>query len=210
MKNEAEHRRLSEAKWDRWAESVESNNWRHRFLRRAQDRVISLLDTREGVNFLDIGCGTGWAIAHFAELIDYNGSFYGVDLSWKMIEKAKERFKSRSNFFFVKANAESIPLVDNFFDMIICTNSFHHYFNPIKALTEMHRLLKTRGRVYILDPTADNWLVKLIDKLGEWFEPEHVKLYSTEEFRSLFSVAGLKYVATEVINNREKIHVGEK
>ncbi len=209
MKSEAEHIQLNEAKWDRWAKSYDGNHWRYRYLRRAQRAVISVLDVREGISFLDVGCGTGRALGQVAKLVNDHGTFYGVDLSYRMIEKAKENFKGRNNFYFIKSNAESIPLRDNLLDIIICTNSFHHYLNPDKALKEIRRLLKKSGRIYILDPTADTWLIKIFDKIMTPFDSGHVKLYSTREFQDLFAGAGLKYVGTQVVSPREKIHIGE-
>ncbi len=93
---------------------------------------------------------------------------------------------------------------------IICTNSFHHYLNPSKALHEIYRLLKKGGKVYILDPTADNWIAKVADKIIKLVEPEHVKLYSTKEFQQLFYHAGLRYITSEIINAHHKVHIGEK
>jgi ubiquinone/menaquinone biosynthesis C-methylase UbiE len=210
MKNESKHIQINEAKWDKWANSLDGKGWRYDYLRSAESGVISLLDIRENINFLDIGCGTGWAIGQVAKLVNNKGSFYGVDLSPKMIEKAKENFKGNDNFHFIKANAESIPLNDNLFDIIICTNSFHHYLYPDKALREIYRLLKYSGKFYILDPTADNFVFKIADKIIKLIEPGHVKLYSTKEFKNLIVNAGLKYISTEIIRAHQKVHIGQK
>jgi ubiquinone/menaquinone biosynthesis C-methylase UbiE len=208
MKNEARHKQLNEAKWDSWASTMDREGWRKNFLRRAQSKVLSLLELNGNVRFLDIGCGTGWAIGKAAELAGGRGEFYGADLSAKMIEKAKENFSGRDNFHFLQANAEEIPLEGDFFDIIICTNSFHHYLHPEKAVKEMHRLLNAGGKLYILDPTADLWIAKWADKIFRLVEPEHVKMYSSKEFQQLFEQAGLKYSGVKI--KREKVHIGEK
>ncbi len=207
---ESKHIEVNEAKWDGWVDSLDKKGLRSYYLRRGQRDVISLLNIKEGMNILDIGCGTGWALGQAADLIDNRGLFYGVDLSAKMIERAKENFKAKENFHFVKANAESIPLNDNLFDIIICTNSFHHYFNPEKALKEMYRLLKTGGKVYILDPTADIWIVKIIDKLAILLGHGHVKFYSTKEFQELMVRAGFMYEGHKTLRISQKVHIGEK
>lgn len=202
--------RPNEEKWDRWAEAFDGDSWRYRYLRRAQNRVISLLGAKEGISFLDFGCGTGWAIGQVADLVNNNGVFFGVDLSPKMIEKAKENFGERTNFFFKTANAELIPIESVSFDTVICTNSFHHYLDPDKALIEMTRVLKKGGRLYLLDPTADNWIIKAADRIIRIFEPAHVKIYSTKEFQRMFAGAGLRYIMTPTIGTFQKVHVGEK
>jgi ubiquinone/menaquinone biosynthesis C-methylase UbiE len=210
MKNERRHVQLNEQKWDKWAKSFDEKGRIHDYLREAQNGLVSLLDINPYMSFLDVGCGTGWALGEIAKSLHGRGQFYGVDLSTKMIAKAKENFKNQANFHFMKANAELIPLNNEFFDLIICTNSFHHYLNPVKVLKEMKRLLKSGGKIYILDPTADWRLLKFADKLIKLMEPEHVKLYSTKEFQSLFASSGLKYVDTKVFKKHQKVHIAKK
>lgn len=210
MKDESEFIKLNQIKWDRWSATLDNNNWKYKYLRQAQQDVIDIINFKEDVHFLDVGCGTGWAVGQAIKAVNGNGIFYGVDLSEKMIEKANMNFGNISNAYFIKANAESIPLEENFFDFIICTNSFHHYLNPGMVMNEFYRLLKTGGRVYILDPTADSIFMKLIDKIARLTEPEHVKMYSTLEYSNLFISAELKYFETKTISNHQKVHIGEK
>jgi ubiquinone/menaquinone biosynthesis C-methylase UbiE len=210
MKNESQHIEGNIAKWDKWAETLDAKGWKNEFLRDAQRKVVSLLQIKEGIHFLDVGCGTGWAIREAQRLANDAGEFHGIDLSPKMIEKARENFSGKANVHFTIANAESLPLEDNFFDVIICTNSFHHYLHPDKALSEFRRLLRKGGRTYVLDPTADWWGTKLFDSIMKLKEPEHVKLYSTKEFKELFTKAGLAYIRAEKIRGPEIVHIGEK
>lgn len=210
MKDDTKHTQLNEAKWDKWAESFDGKGWVQKRLRKDQSKVVSLLDAKESVRFLDAGCGTGWAMGEFASSVNKKGLFYGVDLSTKMIEKAKENFRGQDNFHFTKTNAESIPLDDDFFDIIICTNSFHHFLHPEKAMKEFYRLLKAGGKVYILDATSDVWFVRIVDRIMRLIEAEHVKFYSTKEYQQLFQDAGLKYSTSKKIKGNNKIHTGEK
>ncbi len=211
MKDEARQVELNKAKWDRWAGNFDRKSWRRDFLRNAQTTVISLLDVKPGINFLDVGCGTGWAVGEVAQRAQGKGVFYGVDLSPKMIEKAKENFSGRQNIHFLQADVESIPLDSESFDIIICTNSFHHYPRPDRAVAEMWRLLKRGGKLFILDPTADGWIRKVWDKIARRIEREHVKMYSTKEFQQMFRAAGLQYIDSEEIRAKSKsIHVGER
>jgi ubiquinone/menaquinone biosynthesis C-methylase UbiE len=59
---ESKHIKLNEAKWDKWSKTVDGKGWQFDYLRRAQSSVLSLLDFNENMNFLDIGCGSGWAV----------------------------------------------------------------------------------------------------------------------------------------------------
>jgi ubiquinone/menaquinone biosynthesis C-methylase UbiE len=207
---ESEHIEANRQKWDKWAETADGGGPLYEYLRKAQSNVISILDIKEYNTFLDIGCGTGWAVGLAAKAAQYKGSFYGIDLSEAMIEKAKSNFKDHDNLHFIQCNSESIPLNNNSFDLIICTNSFHHYLHPEKVMGEIFRLLKTGGKVFILDPAADSWLYKLADKIIKIFENQHVKIYSSKEFGAFMTDAGLKYTGYKIVGVKQKVQIGEK
>jgi ubiquinone/menaquinone biosynthesis C-methylase UbiE len=207
---DSKHIRLNEEKWDKWALVADGKERIYEYLRNAQDFVLKIAALKENINFLDIGCGTGRAVGKAAQMANYKGTFYGIDLSAKMIDKAKENFNNPDIFHFIKANSNEIPLDDNTFDVIICTYSFHHYLYPGKVMKEIYRLLKTGGKVYVLDPAADFWLIKIIDKIYKLFEPEHVKLYSSKEFEKLMINAGLKYLGFNTLEKHQKVQIGGK
>jgi SAM-dependent methyltransferase len=129
-----------------------------------------------------------------------------------MIKKAKENSKNLKNISFYKASVEELPLANDYFDNIICTNSFHHYFNPKKVLSEIYRVLKPKGRIYIADGTADNFIVRWLEKnVFRKLEKEHVKLYDTKEYMQMFEEAGLQYLRSKIILSYPiKVHIAEK
>jgi ubiquinone/menaquinone biosynthesis C-methylase UbiE len=208
---ESKHIDVNKTKWDRWAKNVDDERgWRNNYLRTAQKDLVDLLELNESTRMLDIGCGTGRALGFAAQKNQGEGNYTGVDLSEKMIAKAKEDFKGLDNFHFLQSNAEAIPLLDNTFDIIICTNSFHHYLHPKKAIKEMSRLLKQKGRVYILDGTTDTRMMKLVDKIMRLFDKSHVKMYSTEKYQSFYTNTGIKYIGNPSIMGPVLVHIGEK
>jgi ubiquinone/menaquinone biosynthesis C-methylase UbiE len=207
---ESRHIKINREKWDRWSETADGKGRLFDYLRKAQKSLIELADIRENQNLLDIGCGTGWALGQAALAVNYKGSFYGADLSEGMIEKAKANFSGKNNFHFVVASSEAVPFNDNFFDTIICSNSFHHYLHPEKAMSEIFRLLRPCGKIYILDPTADSIFIKIADKVIKLLEPAHVKIYSTREYKEMMAAAGLNYNGTRKIQGQEKVHIAVK
>jgi ubiquinone/menaquinone biosynthesis C-methylase UbiE len=131
-----------------------------------------------------------------------------------MIEKAIANSFDYKNIHFYHTSENNLPFENNHFDFAICSNSFHHYFNPDKVLLEVSRVLKPKGRIYLLDPSGDLFFAKMLDKLAKKLEPEHEKLYSIQEYKKLFSNAGLQYVANMVLGYvivlPMKVHIGEK
>ena len=208
MKNEKEHIALNQQKWDSWARSFDRKIYD--FFRFMQKRTISLTALKEKDYFLDIGCGTGWAVRYASRIIKENGKAFGIDLSPKMIEIAKANSPNNQNVFFFQANSENLPFEDNFFEYIICTNSFHHYLDPLKVLDEVFRVLKKEGEIYILDVTTDGFLAKMLDKGFQKTEQEHVKYYSTQEFKDFYAKANLNYITSKLILPFVKVHIAKK
>src|SRR5208283_2091128 len=100
---------------------------------------------------------------------------------------------------------------NNFFDFIICSYSFHHYFSPDKVLSEVQRVLKPGGRIYILDTTSDVLIVRIVDKRRRKKYPTHVKLYSSRDYKELYLRAKLNYIGSKSIRGLyTKVHIGEK
>jgi ubiquinone/menaquinone biosynthesis C-methylase UbiE len=207
----AQHAELNEKKWDLRAETFDDK--RFNYFRFMQKRLVSLLDLKPNQRLLDLGCGTGWAVRYAASLINGRGEFYGIDISSKMIERAIANSSNYRNVHFYQTSVEQLPFEINFFDFVICSNSFHHYFNPDKVLSEVYRVLKPGGKIYILDFTTDNFMMKTFDEWTKKKEPEHVKYYSTREFKVFFSQAKLNHITSKpivVLFNSMKVHIGEK
>ncbi len=205
---ESEHKLINEKKWNKRSETFDKK--RFIYFRIFQKHIISLLNLKGNDYLLDVGCGTGWAVRYAANILKEGGEAYGIDLSPKMIERAKINSEAYTNAFFQVGNSEELRFGDNFFNYIICTNSFHHYYDPVKVLNEMRRVLKPQGRIYILDPTGDGFLMKWINQLTLKKEPEHIGFYTNKKFRNFMTQANLKHISSKIYLYPLKIHVAEK
>lgn len=202
------HLDLNARKWSRRSQDFDRK--RFDYFRFLQERVIRLLPLERGLSFLDVGCGTGWAVLRVHQLLDGDGVFKGIDIASGMIEAATEHARGRRSIDFEVASADDLPFDDNSVDVCMCTNSFHHYPDPIAALREVQRVLKVGGSFFILDVTADALLLKLIDGIVASKEPEHVKFYATREFRQMFDEVGLLHARSKWIAFPEKVHIAVK
>ena len=107
---------------------------------------------------LDVGCGTGFLIELLAEQRD--ARYCGLDLSDEMIRVAKG--KAIPGAVFIAGSADRLPYPDESFDIVTCSQSFHHYPYPGKAMREAWRVLRPGG-LYILSDTG-------IGGIGAWID----------------------------------------
>ena len=71
--------------------------------------------------------------------------------------------------------------------------------------------MKSGGRLCILDTTADGLIVRIVDKRHKKKDLTHVKLYSSREYKELYTSAKLNYIASKSIRGLyTKVHIGEK
>jgi ubiquinone/menaquinone biosynthesis C-methylase UbiE len=200
--------RVNEAEWDSRAEKFDDK--KYSILRFFQEHLIMKLDLQAGQKVLDLGCGTGWAVRHVANMIKDDGKAYGADLSPKMIVVAKSKSINYDNVYLFNAPARSLPFENDYFDLIICTNAFHHFSEPVRVLKEAYRVLVPRGKIYILDLTADSFIMRMIDKRVKKMDPGHVKFYSTHEFQEFFEQSNLQRVKSTTFTWPMKIHIAQK
>jgi ubiquinone/menaquinone biosynthesis C-methylase UbiE len=207
VRDEYKIAKQNEELWDSRAETYDT---RFSFTRWTQRKLVSLLQLGDNPYLLDLACGTGWALRYAANRTNGQGEFYGVDNSSKMIAQAQAKSQSCGSLHFYKARVEALPFDDDFFHVVMSSNAFHHFSNPEKALREANRVLKPRGKLYILDITANNAFMRLVDRFSRKVEPAHVKLYSTKEFQALFERAGLCYITSKRIIPAIEVHIAEK
>ena len=104
---------------------------------------------------LDVACGTGdMAI----ELLKRGCSVTGIDLSEEMLAIARRK-TAEANFQL--ANAEALPFDDATFDAVTSAFGIRNFVHLDKGLAEMARVLKSGGRMVILEmSTPDSAMVR--------------------------------------------------
>ena len=106
---------------------------------------------------LEIGCGTG---LFTKELAGTDNAVVAIDISERLILKAKARVSS-GNVHFIVGNAYETGFKSGSFDFIIGCSSLHHLdLHP--ALKEFLRILKPGGRILFTEPNMMNPQMALI------------------------------------------------
>jgi ubiquinone/menaquinone biosynthesis C-methylase UbiE len=128
-------------------------------------RIVDTLGVKEGMDILDLGCGTGVLFDMLRRKVGPNGSVTGVDFSWQMVLKAHRNFPF-SNVNVVDADVIALPFADSSFDMGVAFAAFPHFSNKQQAANEIHRGLKPGARLYIIHLNSSKELSEMHHRIG--------------------------------------------
>lgn len=108
----------------------------------------------ERLNILDIGCGTGEISLVLAGM---GHKVTGIDLSEKMLDRAKEKSRALAGRHgelavdFRIGDAESLTFEPGSFDAVVTRHVLWTLPNPQKAVDSWTKMLKDGGKVVVID-----------------------------------------------------------
>lgn len=113
---------------------------------RVQGAVLSLVDLKPGDTVLDLGCGTGVMIPFY--LAAQAGKIVAVDVSEKMVERAREKFGNEPSVELRASDALSLDEGERF-DAAVIYNAYPHFPDKLALVEKVYRLLKPSGRFVV-------------------------------------------------------------
>jgi ubiquinone/menaquinone biosynthesis C-methylase UbiE len=158
-------------------------------------RRIREVAGNQPVTILDVGCGTGVFAARLRAALPQAG-VCALDLVSEMLSKGRPRWRGhRGHVLPVQGDSERLPFGSGTFDIVTCSNSFHHYPRQERAIAEMRRVLRPGGRLMVIDGYRDSlWGWFIFDVCVARVEGD-VHHASAKRFRELMTQAGLQAVA---------------
>jgi FkbM family methyltransferase len=119
----------------------------HGFNRRTRDRWVQAKakTVPAGSRVLDVGAGTCPYRSFFAHC-DYKTQDFG---KYEGIKKNGTTEYGRIDYV---SDVSNIPVPDESFDVIVCTEVLEHVPEPIEALREVARILRADGRIFLTAP----------------------------------------------------------
>ena len=112
--------------------------------------LVKWMESDDPKQILDVATGTGeLAIALWK---NFRVKITAVDLSQEMLNLADKKIKElRADITIQKANAENLPFESNKFDAVSVGFGVRNFENLEKGLSELRRVVKEDGNVYILE-----------------------------------------------------------
>jgi ubiquinone/menaquinone biosynthesis C-methylase UbiE len=169
-------------------------------------RVHHFLSPFEGNEVaLDAGCGTGslaFALASFvAEVV-------GVDTNVEYLEAG--RAAAPSNVRLVEGDVTALPFGYGEFELACCHRVLHHVRRPELAVSELARVTRPGGRIFIVDQLGSTDPLKSLelDRFERRRDPSHQRLLPDADIRGYLDANDLVLLTSEV--TREQVDVEQR
>jgi len=142
------------------------------------------IDTGHQKTFLDIGCATGALLEY---LRDCGFTVTGVEISPSAEYAVKQR----------KLDVRSLPLEENNFtneqfDIVHASHLIEHLKDPHGFLTEVRRILKPTGCLYITTPNISGFQAHLFGSHWRSAIFDHMYLFSKKTLKKLLETTSFK------------------
>ena len=141
--------------------------------------AIWLLNLRSGEHLLDVASGSGDLAIKATEMVGPSGTVVMCDINERMLEQGRNRCLDQGRLIpLVKADAESLPFMDDSFDKLTIGFGLRNITDKTRALKEFKRVLRPRGKALILEfsqmsegnpvkKVYDWYSFNILPKLGE-------------------------------------------
>ncbi|KAL5341011.1 S-adenosyl-L-methionine-dependent methyltransferase [Aspergillus crustosus] len=95
---------------------------------------------------LDLGSGYGW-FCRWAVEEGLAGKVHGVDISGKMLKRARETTPESYGITYEKADLDSITLAKGAYDVVYSSLTLHYLSDLERLFQSIHETLKSKGRL---------------------------------------------------------------
>ncbi|MGD0158720.1 MAG: methyltransferase domain-containing protein [Candidatus Bathyarchaeia archaeon] len=148
--------------------------------------VAELAHIHQGSRVLDVGCGTGYTTEAVLKRLEI-GEVDGIDMTSQQLRKAARKLNPKKVVVNLsRGDAENLPFRNETFGAIISFGALEYFPNPERALQEMARVVKPRGRVVVGGPESE-WFKRIfLDRM--LYTPsakEVVELFNQAKFRDV-------------------------
>ena len=132
-----------EKNFDQSADAYDRFEERHHLFETLTRRQLELIEPSRPERILDVGCGTGIStLALQQAMAGRSPNIYAIDISERMLLRARERCKSLPGVYFIRGDAENLSAYFNdSFDAIFYTASIFLLPGFAESLRQASHLL---------------------------------------------------------------------
>lgn len=159
--------------------------------------LINMNLLKKNMTIVDLGSGNGYISLAAAK---YVSKVIAVDISAEMLKELENNAKASGikNIRTLESDGQDVALKDNIADLVCANMYLHHIEQPVMAVKEINRLLKTGGMVFLAD-YCEHKNMKLKEEMHDLWPGFNMK-----ELKSWFLNNGFKDINFIVLDEQAK------
>lgn len=173
------------------------------------ESLCEIIEFKEGMRVLDLGCGKAASAIFLSK--EFGVEVWAVDqfvAPSENYERIKEMNCERS-VFPLKLNAKELPFPNDFFDIIVCVDSYMYYGTDERFTPYISQFLKPGGIIGIVDICFSkeiNYLAEVPDFMREHYQDKWYFVHSMDWWVKLWKKTGhLKVINSEIVPQNDFI-----
>jgi demethylmenaquinone methyltransferase / 2-methoxy-6-polyprenyl-1,4-benzoquinol methylase len=176
--------------------------------------TVLVADVKPGARVLDLAGGTGDLSLAFSKKVGPTGQVVHTDSNGAMLRTGRDRLLDAGVALpTLVCDAEQLPLASDSFDVVTVAFGLRNMTHKDNALAEMHRVLKPRGKLLVLEfskvarplEKAYDWYsFQVLPRLGQWvagdsasyqYLAESIRMHpGQEELKAMMRKCGFGHV----------------
>ena len=149
-----------------------------------RQKLVAMAANKKPKTIVDVATGTGDLAIALTSIP--SATITGIDIAVEMLEIGKQKITQRKldrKINMIVGDAESLPVADKTVDVVTVAFGVRNFGNLHKGLTEIHRILKPEGQLFVLETSVPkNLLFRLGYKLySSLFLPLVGRLFSSDK-----------------------------
>ena len=117
------------------------------------EEIMERLRINSGDKIADIGAGSGYFTIPLASRVGDKGIVFAEEIQIEMVNYISKKVETLglNNVRVVFGKVEDPSLLDNFFNLVFLTNTYHELEKPLLMLENIRKDLRYNGRLAIID-----------------------------------------------------------
>lgn len=150
--------------------------------------IVAAVEIPAGARVAEIGCGTGWFTYEIEQAVRPRGMVYALDKLPAMLQILETKRRNYERILTLPCGENEFELDSGEVDIVFHANVLHETQQPEAHLREAHRVLKSGGRLIVIEW---NWA----DEESQPGPPNTIRL-EPQTTRDLLEKAGFHITAT--------------
>lgn len=173
------------------------------------ESLCEIIEFKKGMRVLDLGCGKAASAIFLSR--EFGVEVWAVDqfiTPTENFERIKE-MNCESSVFPLKLNAKELPFPNDFFDIIVCVDSYMYYGTDERFTPYISQFLKPGGIIGIVDICFSkeiNYLAEVPDFMRAHYQDKWYFVHSMDWWVKLWKKTGhLKIINSEIVPQNDFI-----